>query len=211
MNDVNRRLRPAAFLDRDGVINVDHGYVHRWQDFQFMAGAVQAMKALHEAGYLLVVVTNQSGIARGMYTEADFQQLTGQMRQHLAEQGVPLAGVYHCPHHPAGTARPYAIECACRKPRPGLILQAIEQLSIDPEASLLVGDKLSDLEAARNAKLGRAFLIHSAPDTDEARHADEHVSPPNGVYDSLSSCIDALATSWQSAQAASSLYTAKLP
>src|SRR5690606_24232500 len=106
--------RKAAFLDRDGVINLDRAYVHQWSDFEFVPGAVDAMRRLREAGYVLVVVTNQSGLARGMYTEAQYQALTEQMRQALAEAGAEVAAVYHCPHHPKGSVAELAVECDCR-------------------------------------------------------------------------------------------------
>jgi D-glycero-D-manno-heptose 1,7-bisphosphate phosphatase len=186
------------------VINVDHGYVHRWHDFEFVPGAVQAMRKLHEAGYLLVVVTNQSGIARGMYTEQEFQALSRQMGQHLSEQGVPLTAVFHCPHHPEGQVQKYAVDCACRKPEPGLILRAIKELAIDPTQSLLVGDKLSDLQAARAAKLGQAYLISSQTGAGEALMAAQRGVPPDGVFDSLSSCIDALLPKQPDSQTSSS-------
>lgn len=152
-------MRKAAFLDRDGVINIDHGYVSRWTDFEFVPGAVDAMRRLAEHGYALVVVTNQSGIARGMYSEADFQALTASMRADLAQRGVPLAGVFHCPHLPGGTVAELARECDCRKPAPGLILQAAEALGLSLPDSVMFGDKLSDMEAASRAGVGRAWLL----------------------------------------------------
>ena len=152
-------LRRAVFLDRDGVVNVDHGYVGRWEDFAFAPGAVDAMRRLHDAGWLLVVVTNQSGIARGYYTQADYEALTARMRAELAAAGAPLAGVYHCPHHPAGTVAGYARDCDCRKPAPGMILRAARELGIDLAASVLVGDKDSDLAAAHAAGVGRALRV----------------------------------------------------
>lgn len=180
----------AAFLDRDGVINIDHGYVHRWQDFHFAPGAVQAMRRLHEAGYALVVITNQSGIARGMYTEQDFQELTRQMSQHLLAQGVPLAGVFHCPHHPKGTQAEYTVDCSCRKPAPGLILQAIGQLGLEAARSLLIGDKLSDLEAARAAGVPRAYLV--AGKVGEEDSSTDERCRPDGRFESLAHCVDTL-------------------
>jgi D-glycero-D-manno-heptose 1,7-bisphosphate phosphatase len=188
----NKPTRRAAFLDRDGVINVDHGYVSRWEDFEFVPGAVQAMKRLHEAGYVLAVVTNQSGIARGMYTEQDFQALSQRMAEHLAAQGAPLAGVFHCPHHPKGKLPQYTLDCTCRKPAPGLIRQAIEALDLAPQASLLVGDKLSDLQAARAAGVGKAYLVTGKEGEEDAPTAGD--VPPDGVFDNLAHCVDRLLT-----------------
>lgn len=172
-------MKRAAFLDRDGVINVEHGYVHTWEDFEFVPGSIDAMRRLHQAGYALVVVTNQSGLARGMYTEAQYQQLTTTLREHLSTQGVPLAGVYHCPHHPKGTVAALAIDCDCRKPAPGMLLRAARELQLSLPDSLMVGDKAGDAEAARAAGVGTVMLVHSghalsAQDTARADsvHAD---------------------------------------
>ncbi|EGJ09775.1 D,D-heptose 1,7-bisphosphate phosphatase [Rubrivivax benzoatilyticus JA2 = ATCC BAA-35] len=141
------------------MVNVDHGYVGRWEDFEFVPGAVDAMRRLHQAGWQLVVVTNQSGIARGYYTEADYEALTARMKAELAAAGAPLAGVYHCPHHPKGSVAAYARDCDCRKPAPGMILRAARELTIDLAASVLVGDKDSDLQAADAAGVGRAIRV----------------------------------------------------
>lgn len=151
--------RPAAFLDRDGVINIDHGYVCRWEDFAFVDGAVDAMRRLQAAGYALVVVTNQSGIARGLYTEADFLALDRRMRAHLEGEGVHLARVEFCPHLEGAQVPGYDLRCDCRKPAPGMILRAAQALDLDVARSLLFGDKPSDIEAAHRAGVGRAVLL----------------------------------------------------
>lgn len=158
---VQPRLRKAAFLDRDGVINKDKAYVHRWEDFEFVPGAIEGMRRLQDAGYALVIVTNQSGLARGYYTETQYQALTEALTQHLAGQGIKLDGVYHCPHHPKGTLPALAVDCDCRKPAPGMLLQAARELSLSLPDSLLIGDKPSDIEAARAAGVGRAYSVDS--------------------------------------------------
>ncbi len=107
---------PAIFLDRDGTINVDHGYVHEIDEFEFIEGVIDAMRQLKEMGYALVVVTNQSGIARGKFTEAQFETLTEWMDWSLADRGVDLDGIYYCPHHPQGSVEAYRQTCDCRKP-----------------------------------------------------------------------------------------------
>ncbi|VTP64244.1 D,D-heptose 1,7-bisphosphate phosphatase [Leclercia adecarboxylata] len=110
---------PAIFLDRDGTINVDHGYVHEIDEFEFIDGVIDAMRELKEMGFALVVVTNQSGIARGKFTEAQFETLTEWMDWSLADRGVDLDGIYYCPHHPQGTVDEYRQTCDCRKPASG--------------------------------------------------------------------------------------------
>jgi D-glycero-D-manno-heptose 1,7-bisphosphate phosphatase len=154
-------LRPAAFVDRDGVINEERDYVWRVEDFHLLPGAVAGLRQLQAAGFALVVVTNQAGIGRGFYTEADFQALSAHMRHRLAAEGVVLDGVYHCPHHPTAGLGDYRRACECRKPRPGLLLQAAADLGLDPARSVLVGDKLSDIQAGRAAGLARCVLVTS--------------------------------------------------
>jgi D-glycero-D-manno-heptose 1,7-bisphosphate phosphatase len=151
--------RPAAFLDRDGVVNIDHGYVARIEDFEFVPGALDASRALAQRGFALVVITNQSGIGRGLYTEADYQVLTAWMRAQFAAAGATLAGVYHCPHHPTQGHGAYRMECGCRKPAPGMLLQATQDCGLDLARSVLFGDKLSDLQAAATAGVPQRVLL----------------------------------------------------
>lgn len=171
-------LRPAAFIDRDGVINEELDYVHRIEDFHVLPGVVEGLKALRAAGYALVVVTNQAGIGRGLYGEAEFQALTAHMRGLFEAAGVPLAGVYHCPHHPTAGLGPYRTDCDCRKPRPGMLRQAARELGLDLAASVIVGDKGSDLEAGRAAGVRHAVLVESGhTPSAKARQTADHVAP----------------------------------
>lgn len=151
--------RRAAFLDRDGVINIDHGYTYRCEDFAFVPGSLEACAQLHRWGFALVVVTNQSGIGRGLYTEADYQQLTAWMAGEFAAADAPLAGVYHCPHHPQAVLDDYRRACNCRKPAPEMLLAAARDLSLDLARSVLFGDKASDLEAAAAAGVPQRVLL----------------------------------------------------
>jgi D-glycero-D-manno-heptose 1,7-bisphosphate phosphatase len=168
-------LRRAAFLDRDGVINIDHGYVFRRDDFEFVPGTLAACAQLHRQGLALVVVTNQSGIGRGLYSEDDYRRLTEWMTTAFAAAGAPLAGVYYCPHHPQALLPEYRRACACRKPAPGLLLAAARELSLDLRRSVLFGDKASDIEAAVAAGVRERVLLgtdgRSAPPADLAPQA----------------------------------------
>ena len=172
---MSRLLRRAALLDRDGVLNVDHGYVGRIADFEWLPGVPAALAQLQQAGYALVVVTNQSGIARGYYSEADFAALSAHMRAELAAQGVTLDAVYHCPHLPQAELAAYRQDCGCRKPRPGMITRAAAELGLDLAASCLFGDKPSDIQAGRAAGVGRCWLITDNPAADNAG-ADGHAA-----------------------------------
>jgi D-glycero-D-manno-heptose 1,7-bisphosphate phosphatase len=141
-------LRPAAFLDRDGVLNVDHGYVHAVERLEWIAGAPQAVKLLNDAGYRVIVVTNQSGVARGYYDEAAVETFHAHMQDELAAQGARIDVIYYCPHHPDGAVPALAIKCDCRKPGTGMLEQAAREWPIDRGASFLIGDKDIDMEAA---------------------------------------------------------------
>jgi len=144
-------LRPAVFLDRDGVLNVDKGYLYRREDFEWMPGAIAAVKRLNGMGYLVFVVTNQSGVARGYYRENDVTALHAWMNGQLGLHGARIDKFYYCPHHTEGSVPEYATACECRKPLPGLILAAFAEWDVDRARSFLVGDKDSDLAAAAAA------------------------------------------------------------
>lgn len=143
--------RPAVFFDRDGVLNVDHGYVSDPSQLEFIDGAPEAVEYLNRLGFLVVVITNQSGIARGMYSEADYRAFMAHMEAELALRGAHFDGVYFCPHLPDATVPELALDCECRKPKPGMLLAAIRDLDIDPARSVMIGDKVSDIEAATAA------------------------------------------------------------
>lgn len=143
--------RPAVFLDRDGTINVEKNYLYRVEDFVFIPGAPEAIRRLKDAGYLVVVVTNQSGVARGYYSLADVDRLHRHIQGELAKAGTSIDAFYVCPHHPSEGTGAFRVDCDCRKPKPGLLRRAAEDLAIDLEASYLVGDKPADIDAARSA------------------------------------------------------------
>lgn len=155
------QLIPAIFLDRDGTINVDHGYVSEIDDFTFIDGVIDAMAELKKMGFALVLITNQSGIARGKFSEEQFLQLTEWMDWSLADRGVDLDGIYYCPHHPTDGVGKYQQQCDCRKPMPGMLLAAQKELKIDMARSYMVGDKVDDLKAGIAAGVGKKVLVRT--------------------------------------------------
>lgn len=146
----------ALFLDRDGVINVEKNYLHKIEEVEFVEGIFELCAHFQEAGYLIIVITNQSGIARGMYGEKDFEIITAWMINVFKSKGITITAFYHCPHHPQ-----YSGECECRKPKPKMLLDAAEKYHIDMSASLFVGDSERDIEAAQRAGVGEQILLSS--------------------------------------------------
>jgi len=142
----------ALFLDRDGVINIDKGYVYKKEEFEFCDGVFETLRYAKELGYLLIVVTNQSGISRGYYTQEEFETLTAFMIDEFQKEGITIDKVYHCPHHPDSG-------CECRKPKPGMLLKAKEEFDIDLDSSVMIGDKKSDVEVAKNAGVKTKVFI----------------------------------------------------
>lgn len=161
-----RDVKPAAFLDRDGTINTEKGYLYRIEDFTYLDGAVEGLKRLQMLGYLLVVVTNQSGIARGYYTEEDFCRLTDWMLADLKSKGIQISGVYHCPHYPEGRIPEYRKLCNCRKPKTGMFYQAAGELGIDLDRSIAIGDKIRDLCICQETGV-KGFLLSDCEETVE--------------------------------------------
>lgn len=177
-------MKPAAFIDRDGVLNEERGFVYRIADFAFIPGAVDALRQLQTAGYLLVVVTNQSGIARGLYTEEDYLRLTAHMQKQLLAADIQLDSVEYCPHLPDASVARYRVDCNCRKPGSAMLDRAIEKLSIDAPASILIGDRASDLQAGRAAGVGRCMLVRSGK---PLTASDMQLA--DAVYDDLAACV----------------------
>lgn len=168
-------LRPALFLDRDGVINVDHGYVHTAEKTEFIPGIFDLVSRARAAGRVVVVVTNQAGIGRGYYSEAQFLDYTAWMQAEFAARGAPIDRVYFCPDHPEHGIGPYRRQTPMRKPGPGMLLQAASELGLDLPRSMLVGDTESDIQAGRSAGLGYTVRFHSEP-ADDAQLLPEIVA-----------------------------------
>lgn len=156
-------MKPALFLDRDGVINVDYAYVHTREKFDFIPGIFDLCRKARQLGYLIVVVTNQAGIGRGYYSEEQFWELTEWMHSVFQENGAEIDRVYFCPFHPVHGVGKYKLDSGDRKPKPGMILRAAVELQIDLARSILVGDKETDLEAAAAAGIGTKILVTSTP------------------------------------------------
>lgn len=156
-------MRSALFLDRDGVVNVDRGYVCRVEDFQFCRGIFNLTRTARRLGHAIVVVTNQSGIGRGYYSAADYERVTAHMRDRFEREGTPLDAVYYCPFHPDAVEERYrAADHPWRKPRPGMLLAARDDLSLDLASSTMVGDRWSDMSAAASAGVGHLMLVGNA-------------------------------------------------
>lgn len=143
-------MNKAVFLDRDGTINIEKNYLYRIEDFEFIDGVPEAIKLLNDAGYLVIVVTNQAGIGRGYYTEEDMNILHRYIDKQLKKYGAHIDAYYYCPHHPEYGIGEYKKECDCRKPRSGMLEKAIKDFNIDINNSYIIGDKIWDMQAGRN-------------------------------------------------------------
>ena len=150
-------LKKALYLDRDGVINIEKDYLYKIEEFEFMDGIVELIQYYQNRGYLIIVVTNQSGIARGYYSDNDFDKLTKWMIREFKKSGVDIKDVFYCPHHPEISG-----ECDCRKPKPGMLHEASLKYDIDLASSIIIGDKERDIEAGLNAGLREAYLFDAS-------------------------------------------------
>lgn len=144
----------ALFLDRDGVVNVEKNYLHKIDDFELMEGILDVCRFYESQGYLIIIVTNQSGISRGLYTQEDFKHLSDWMVEHFKSLGVTITRIYHCPHHESIDGR-----CDCRKPEPGMFLDAQKDYDLDMKNSVMIGDNERDIEAAIRAGVGTNILL----------------------------------------------------
>ncbi len=159
-------MNKVVFLDRDGTINVEVDYLHKKEDFKFEENADKAIKIINDLGYKVIVVTNQSGIARGYYTENDLKTLHVYLDEELNKIGAKVDAYYYCPHHPNAKLDEYKIDCECRKPEIGMFMEAAKDFSIDFSKSIIVGDKISDLEAG--VRLGmKTVLVETGHGTEE--------------------------------------------
>ena len=180
---MNAQRQRAVFLDRDGTINIEKEYLHRPEDFDFIANAPAAIRQLKDAGFLVIVVTNQSGVARGFYWRAAVCRLHEHLQLELHKFGTRIDGFYICPHHPTAGTGDYRAACTCRKGAPGMLLQAASDHNIDLGRSFMVGDKLADIEAGQAAGC-RALLVRTGyGTTDEPQVAARF--PGTKVFNNL--------------------------
>ncbi|MGE3488203.1 MAG: D-glycero-alpha-D-manno-heptose-1,7-bisphosphate 7-phosphatase [Nitrospira sp.] len=173
----------ALILDRDGVVNIDRDYVHKIDDFEFIDGVFELCRMAAGQGYLVIIITNQSGIGRGYYTEDDFHRLTDWMKARFEEEGVTVAQVYFCPYHPVHGIGKYKQDSYDRKPNPGMIIRAAQDFDLDLSNCILVGDRESDMKAAQTAGVGHKVLYRPEGDTDVPTRADYIVNELNTVLD----------------------------
>ena len=181
-------MQKCLFLDRDGIINKDIGYAYKSADFEFMPGIFELCQHFQQKGYIIVIITNQSGIARGFYSEEDFKNLNNWLHSEFNKQHITITDVLHCPHHPDITG-----PCNCRKPEPGMLLTAIKKYRIEPQFSIMVGDKESDMIAAERANISTRVLLQEYKQDVEQVKQQESSSVASLRVSSLSEIFDKIA------------------
>ncbi|WP_218311056.1 D-glycero-alpha-D-manno-heptose-1,7-bisphosphate 7-phosphatase [Alteromonas antoniana] len=177
----------ALFLDRDGIINEDKAYVYRKEDIDFVEGIFDVIRTFVSKGFMPVIVTNQSGIGRGLYSEADFAALSRWMQSQFDSAGLPAIPVYYCPHHPTEGIGQYRQQCDCRKPEPGMLLTAIAEHHIDASRSFMIGDSWRDIQAADAAGVGHKIFV--SPGDNENSQPIDNVTHVNTVSHILSTDV----------------------
>ncbi len=170
------KLQKTLFLDRDGVINIEKSYLYKIEDFEFIEGIFELCRYYQDLGYLIIVVTNQSGIARKYYSEDDFNKLTLWMIEKFSQNNIEISKVYYCPHYPDISG-----ECSCRKPKSGMFLEAQKEFKIDMQNSIMIGDKERDIEAGLNAGIEKNYLFDESCSVEVSR-ASEIVNKFSEIY-----------------------------
>ena len=184
----NPRARPALFLDRDGVVVEEKDYLSDPAQLALIPGAAEAIAAVNAADIPVVVVTNQSGIARGYFSEQDLRAIHARLDEMLGERGAHIDRYFYCPHHPTEGRGKYRVACDCRKPSPGMLLRAAREMRLSLERSYLVGDKLGDLEAAARAG-ARAILVRTGYGAEQAKGLDPKAASPIEVVADLAEAV----------------------
>ncbi len=177
-------MKPAVFLDRDGTINVDVGYLSHPDQFTFLPRALKALHLLRDSDLPLIIITNQAGVARGLIPPERLPVIQKVFLRMLRTNGIPIAGYYSCPHHPEGILPEYCCECECRKPAPGLLLQAARELNIDVQRSYVVGDKASDVQLAHNAGATGILVLTGEGRKYQQTYPPEY-TPPHAICRNL--------------------------
>lgn len=172
-------MTKVAFLDRDGVINKEINYLNKIRDFEYTVNCIEGLLLLISKGYEIVIITNQAGIAKGIFSLQDYNRLTDWMLSNLLTYGIRILECVYCPHHPDGIVEEYSKDCKCRKPKSGMIDYAICKYKVDLESSILIGDKISDIQAGQNAGLNNLFLVSSG------HYLDSELYVKNKVYSSI--------------------------
>lgn len=191
-------MNKAVFIDRDGTISEEVGYINHAERFRLFSYAAQAINLLHNHGWLAIVTTNQAGVARGYFTEAMIQSVHERMTRELETEGARLDAIYYCAHHPSVGEPPYRVDCDCRKPKPGLITRAAQNLRIDLSRSWMVGDRYSDIEVARNAGVSSALVLsgYGRGEWEHQRTSWDH--QPDLVADDLLKAVEQIVRSTDS-------------
>jgi D-glycero-D-manno-heptose 1,7-bisphosphate phosphatase len=183
-------MNRAVFLDRDGTVNVEVGYLSDLSQLRLIPGAGEAIRRLNESGLMVVLVTNQSGIARGYFSEAFVRETHVLLEQMLSKEGAVISGIYYCPHHPKAGNSHYTTDCDCRKPGTGMIDRAARELNIDVKRSFVVGDKWSDVELGQRAG-ARSILVRSGfPLSDPENVRPAHLSDPDFIAHTITEASD---------------------
>jgi D-glycero-D-manno-heptose 1,7-bisphosphate phosphatase len=190
---MRRPEKRAVFLDRDGTINVEVGYLSRPEDFVLIAGSGQAIRRLNEAGFVVVVVSNQSGVARGYFTEEDVGSINERMVRDLGLHGARLDAIYYCPHHPEFGEGDYRRECDCRKPSPGMVEQAVRRFGIDVKKSFVVGDHRGDIVLGRNVGATSIFVL-TGHGSEELEKLTQEGTIPDHVAADIGAAVDYILT-----------------
>lgn len=172
-------INKAIFLDRDGTINKEVNYLYKPEDFIFIENTVEAIKIFHKLKYKVFVITNQSGVARGYYTEDDVKKLHKYIDELLTNKDTYIDSYYYCPHYPEGTADEYKTVCECRKPKVGMVLDAAKDFDIDLSESIIVGDKEIDVKTGKNAGIGKCVLVRTG------HKINEQLTVADSIFDTL--------------------------
>jgi len=199
-----RTKRPAVFIDRDGTISEEVGYINHPSRFRLFPYSAEAIKILNDNGWLAILITNQAGVARGYFSEDVIISVHDQLKRDLQDGSAQLDAVYYCVHHPSVGEPPYRLDCGCRKPKPGLIVRAAKDFEIDLTASWVAGDRYSDVELARNAGLHSAFVLsgYGRGEWEYQRESWKH--RPDIVSENLLEAVKMIVGSPHSANEASS-------